>query len=177
MTPLEPPRQAGFTLVEILITLVIAGIIASVAVPSFRDLIVHNRMSAQANELVASVSLARTAALETGSGGGVCAANAGQTGCGGSWANGWVVWADNNGNGSFDADEVLAVGSLSDQDVLGGIEDLRFDGRGRRVAPAPGAGNAAFRLEPVYCGSGKEFVRTLTVTPVGSVGIAKGNCS
>lgn len=176
MTPLERTRQNGFSLAELMITVAIVAIIASVALPRFNDLIVQTRLSSQANELVAAVSLARTAAIETGEGGGLCPANADQTGCGGSWQNGWVAWADRNGNGSADVGEVLSVGSISDQDTLAGLAELRFDGRGRRAIPAPASGNSNMSLRPAVCDSGKEFLRTLTVTPVGSISVGKGSC-
>ncbi len=176
MTPLERPRHTGFSVVELMITVAIVAIIATVALPSFNDLIVQNRLSSQANELVAGASLARTAAIETNSGGGLCPANATLTGCGGGWQNGWVAWADANGNGNPDADEVLSVGTINQRDVLAGLPEIRFDGRGRRVEPAAGAGNATLQLSAVYCPSGKGFVRTLTVSPVGSVSTGKRTC-
>jgi type IV fimbrial biogenesis protein FimT len=176
MKPLERPWQKGFSIVELMITVAIVAIVSSIALPNFRELIVQNRLSSQANELVAGVSLARTAAIESNSGGGFCPANASLTGCGGSWQNGWVVWADANGNGSADPDEVLSVGTISQQDLLAGLPEIRFDGRGRRAAPAPGAGNATLSLSAVECPTGKGFVRTLTVNPVGSVTAGKGSC-
>lgn len=159
-----------------MITVAIVAIVATIALPSFNEMILQSRLSAQANELVAGVSLARTAAIETNSGGGLCPANASQSGCGGSWQNGWLAWADANGNGAADADEVLSVGAISDRDQLAGLPEIRFDGRGRRASPAPGAGNATLRLRHVDCPTGKEFVRTLTVTPVGSISSSRENC-
>jgi type IV fimbrial biogenesis protein FimT len=176
MSPLETPRNAGFSVVELMIIVAIVAIVATIAVPSFNDLIVQNRLSSQTNELIAGVGLARTAAIETNSGGGFCPANASQSGCGGSWQNGWLVWADANGNGNADPDEVLSVGTVNEKDLLAGLPEIRFDGRGRRESPAPGAGNATLRLSAVVCPSGKGFVRTLTVTPVGSVTTDKESC-
>lgn len=176
MTPLERPRHTGFSVVELMIIVAIVAIVATIALPSFNDLIVQNRLSSQANELVAGVSLARTAAIESNSGGGFCPANASQSGCGGSWQNGWLAWADANGNGAADPDEVLSVGTISDKDLLAGLPQIRFDGRGRREAPAAGAGNATLSLRAVQCPTGKGFLRTVTVTPVGSVTSGKGSC-
>ena len=56
-------KSRGFTLMELLVTLVIVSILASMAVPSFSGLIQNNRMSTQFNELLAILGLARSEAV------------------------------------------------------------------------------------------------------------------
>lgn len=177
MTPPAPTRQAGFTLTELLIVVTIVAITAAFALPSFNDAITRNRIASQSNEFIAAVNLARTASLELNSGGGVCGANDTLTGCGGSWENGWLVWADRNRDGAVGANEILSIGRISRDDRLVGITDIRFDGRGRRIQPAPGAGATSLEIQPVGCSSGKEHRRILVINPLGSVTVTKGVCS
>lgn len=59
-------RARGFTLVELLITLVIAGLLLALAVPSFNRLIISSRLTTQANQAVSLLTLARTEAVKRG---------------------------------------------------------------------------------------------------------------
>ena len=58
------PRADGFTLVELLITLVIAGLLLALAVPSFRNMMLSNRLNTSANAVVNALSLARSEAIK-----------------------------------------------------------------------------------------------------------------
>lgn len=60
-----PPRhQHGFTLVELMITIVIFGILLTVAVPSFTSYILNQRVKTSAFELTAALSYARSEAIK-----------------------------------------------------------------------------------------------------------------
>jgi type IV fimbrial biogenesis protein FimU len=56
----------GFTLVELMIVVVILGIFASIAVPSFTDLIRRNRVQSASEELYGLLQYARTEAVARG---------------------------------------------------------------------------------------------------------------
>lgn len=102
-------KSLGFTLIELMFSITVLAILLGLAAPSYRTFITSNRLTAQANELVADLSLARNEAASRSRNVQVCIASS-PTSCEGSgsdWAAGWIVWGDNNNNGSLEANEVI----------------------------------------------------------------------
>ncbi|MEE4331532.1 MAG: GspH/FimT family pseudopilin [Wenzhouxiangella sp.] len=101
-------RQNGFTLIEVMITVVILIIALAVVIPSFRGVLQSNRVSAQANELMTAVQLARSEALKQGRPITICPADTSVADpeCGTDWAEGWMAVVDGEAPGSTDIDEV-----------------------------------------------------------------------
>lgn len=72
-------RQHGFTIIELMVVVVLAGVLLVLALPSFNDTLARRRLEGQANELVTDLSYAKSEAvqrsrsieLRTG-GGGTC---------------------------------------------------------------------------------------------------------
>jgi type IV fimbrial biogenesis protein FimT len=60
-------RSGGFTLVELMITIVIAAILLMIAVPSFKHIILANKLNTAANAISNSVQLARLDAIKLNS--------------------------------------------------------------------------------------------------------------
>jgi type IV fimbrial biogenesis protein FimT len=56
-------RGAGFTVVELLFTVLIASILLAVAVPSFRGMTASNRLVTQTNDLIGAMNFARSEAI------------------------------------------------------------------------------------------------------------------
>lgn len=54
----------GFTLVEMMVTVVVLAIVITVAVPSFASLITSNRLTAEANDSLSAFYLARAEAIK-----------------------------------------------------------------------------------------------------------------
>jgi type IV fimbrial biogenesis protein FimT len=77
-------RFAGFTMVELLVTIAIAAILATVADPSFSGLIASQRAKAAASELFASFLTARSDAILRN-------ANVTVSPLAGGWNQGWQI--------------------------------------------------------------------------------------
>lgn len=57
-------RACGFTLVELMVTIAIAAILAMIAVPSFQRIILSNRLTTAANAMVNALNTARMDAIK-----------------------------------------------------------------------------------------------------------------
>ncbi len=65
----------GFTIIELMITLVVAAILLAIAIPSFTYLTVSNKLTTSANSLVSNLAIARMAAIKRNADVGVCGDN------------------------------------------------------------------------------------------------------
>ena len=130
-------QVTGFTLLELMVTISIMAILLAIALPSFQGSLRSNRVATTSNELLASLSLARSEGIKSTRGGGVCA-SANGTSCGADWNQGWMVWTEKDGDGVFDNGETVVRYSQGKPQlqVTGSAATVAFDGRGRiRVEP------------------------------------------
>src|SRR5574343_132512 len=102
----------GFTLVELMVSLAILAIISAIAVPNFNNFIQHTQMTSWTNDLISDLVLARSEAAKRGSAVSVCA-SANGTSCGGSWADGRIVFSDSGG-----PNRNVGDGTLNGNDTL-----------------------------------------------------------
>jgi len=100
-------KNAGFTLIELIVTVSVAAILMSIAVPSYKNMIESNRLSTGTNELVSALILARSEALKRSQNTTVCVSTDSKT-CSNEkdFAQGWIVFLDCNSDGMFDANGV-----------------------------------------------------------------------
>ena len=87
-------RQTGFTIIELMITLLVLSILLAAAVPSFREFTRNSRVIAAQNDLVTAMSIARSEAVKQSADVILCPIdNPAVPTCitGTNWANGWMV--------------------------------------------------------------------------------------
>ncbi len=98
-------RQTGVTMMEMLIVVAIAAILATIAGPSFGDFVNNTRLNSTMTQLASDLNRARVEAIKRNSWTLVCVSNAAGTDCGTgtNWQNGWVVCRDSEPDGSCDA--------------------------------------------------------------------------
>jgi type IV fimbrial biogenesis protein FimT len=94
-------------LVELLIGLSILGLVLMLAVPVYADWLADTRVRNVAEALAQSLHRARSEAIRTGFRVTLCK-SADQVHCSdtGTWAQGWLLFADTNRNAERDADEL-----------------------------------------------------------------------
>jgi type IV fimbrial biogenesis protein FimT len=91
------------------VVLAISAILLTLAAPSMRDLIERNSVASNVNALMSTLSFARAEAMKRGMMVAVCrsadADTAATPSCspGTDWASGWIVFADANADGAFNA--------------------------------------------------------------------------
>lgn len=123
-------RQSGVTLIEMMITLVILGVIVALVVPGFDTLIRNNRLYSQVNDLHLSLMRARAEAMSRVQRVTVCAADISDPNnpacdTGGKWEEGWIVFVEEHTtqNATVDTGEEI----LEIQQALSGGNTLRGD--------------------------------------------------
>ena len=94
--------QNGFTLYELLITVLIVGVVLTLGVPNMQQFTRNSRITASANDLHASFLMARSEAARAKTNITICASatplDAGAD-CDGTWDQGFIVFIDNNFDG------------------------------------------------------------------------------
>ena len=91
-------NDAGFTLIELIVTVAIAAIVLAIAVPSFQETITSNRLTTFSNTFVASLNLARSEAIKQNRRVTLCSSTDGLSCATGGYQQGWIIFIDSNNN-------------------------------------------------------------------------------
>ncbi len=149
MLPISRRRRArtGWTLVEMLLALAIAALLAILALPVYADWIAESQMMNFARDLAGSMNVARSEAIKRGTRVNLCkSANRSTCAAGGDWAQGFVVYVDRDRDGQLDVGEsALQVVAPA---VAGDFSARQSSRRGLRVLHEPRYRAAAERRSP-----------------------------
>lgn len=159
---------SGFTLIELMITVSILGILLGIGLPSFVTFINNNKITAEANSLIYSLHMARSEAIKRGTYVQVKLAFIND------WnsLSGWKVIADTGGNyGYTHFDDILM--QRDPHDNARGFSHIHFNARGALT----GSRNQPFvvTLKPADCDNIAS--RIISIAPSGRVNIEHGDCS
>jgi len=93
--------QNGFTLYELLITVLVVGVVLTLGVPNMTTFTANSRITSTANDLHAAFHLARSEAARAKDNITICASDTSMdddADCGGNWEDGFIVFIDTTGD-------------------------------------------------------------------------------
>jgi type IV fimbrial biogenesis protein FimT len=176
-------KVTGFTLIELVVTVAIAAIVLTIGVPSFQQLIADNRITAQVNQFVTSLNIARSEAVKRNSRVRVCKSSDGATcAASGDWQQGWMVFSDLDNDGTVDTDGD-ANNCEQTEDCIINVVSGPLAGSATLTSTASSvvflssgsiSAAASFTHTILHC-SGQQK-RTISVASIGRISVTKSTC-
>lgn len=174
-------NQNGFTLYELLITLLVIGVVLTLGVPNFSQYRQNSQMSGTANDLHSSFLLARSEAARAKSNITICASanplGGAAAACDGVFDQGWIIFVDTDGDIVRDAGEALLRAHPPVPDGLNIIPDnaaTYFSFAATGLGRGDVDGNLSFQTAIICDDRGTEIAaggssaaRRLVVLPIG----------
>ncbi len=166
-------KAQGFTLIELIITIVVISVLIAIAGPSFVDMMQDNRDIAKVNELVGDIRLARTEAIKRRVNVRVVAAS------GASFKNGWIVEETTTGTDIRQAETLVkacittspaaATSFASCNDAVPNYAE--FDSKGQLIAVP-----LSIFYKPDKCPSGQNKQYRINLSAFGRITSSVGAC-
>jgi type IV fimbrial biogenesis protein FimT len=104
--------MAGFTLLEVAITLFILAIVLAAAIPNMTAMVNSGRLTGNANDLLTSLHSARIESVRRGHRVVICPSLNGVA-CTNNWNDGWIVFEDRNRDSLPTGETVISSGNVT----------------------------------------------------------------
>ena len=130
--------QRGFTLLELMIAVALAAVLASLAAPSFRQFIATQRVKSASFDLITALTMARSEAITRNTNISVCQRS-------GSWTNGWTAQSDCTGGTALLTQDALTGLSIAAGSSCPSLTQVTYGKDGRattastkfKISPTP----------------------------------------
>lgn len=118
----------AFTLIELIITVAVFSVVIAIAVPSFQNIVVSNRVAFDRDEFFNLLQFARSEAIKNGTAVTICK-SANGTSCDNSlgWNGGWLLFADIDRDGVLDASGDKVIKSVEPLEGLVAVSQSNGD--------------------------------------------------
>lgn len=138
-------------MVELLVVVAVASVLMSLAVPSFRTFLTKRSVQAAVDAIALDLRFARSEAIKRTTRVSMCSSTNG-TSCAAvaSWKDGWIIFIDDDGDGSVDASDVV----VRVQDAFPNLASINTS-----------AATLAITYQPT--GWARAAAQTFTFTPLG----------
>ena len=178
-------NQRGFTLAELLIVIIVAGVLAAIAAPNLSEFVKNNARATRVNTMVTALNYARGQAVTRNARVSLCRSSAPDfdaCDAAGDFATGWIVFTDSNPRGTVDAgtDTVLRIfqPDMGANATLNGVKNvapiaiagLSYENTGLGLDLAAAATDTVVSPNTVfrYCDDrGAPQARGIVITPTG----------
>ncbi len=116
-------ENGGFTIIELMLGIVVAGILLAIAVPSFQNVIASNALRSTTSDLITALNTARSQAVSSRR-----EVKLKPLGSPADWSNGWEL---DYGAGAIEQNQTFSAGEGVSVTENNGLTELVFDRSGR----------------------------------------------
>lgn len=165
--------NAGFTFLDLIITVAITGILTAIAIPSYWNYVIDTRLAGDAQFLAESLHVARIEAVTRDVPVSLCPSTNGASCTSSVWEAGWIIFSDEDSPGTVDGiDEVLrAKGSYEGTTTItvanGGGNYVQFEPNLIQFVGCEGCGESQLSANALDYATASEWAGRTLLRAVG----------